>query len=77
MLMPENYIIDRLKHENNGDTQEWWNTLKSLSEKEYEETVRNIKSRNFNIIEQKPTNKKIVILMGHYGKCKTKKTFGV
>lgn len=66
MLMPENYIIERLKHENNGDTKKWWNTLKSLSEEEYNEAVKNIKSKKFNTIEKKISNKKIEQLMEHY-----------
>jgi hypothetical protein len=52
MLMPENYIIDRLKHETNGDTEEWWNTLKSLSKKEYDEAIEKIKAKDFDSMER-------------------------
>lgn len=66
MLMPENYIIERLKHESNGDTKKWWDTLISLHGEEHNEAVSNIKSKNFSITEQKISNKKIERLMEHY-----------
>lgn len=66
MLMPEKYIIDRLKHENNGDTKEWWSTLKSLSEYEYNDAIDKIKIKDFSEIDRHIYSKKFIRLSEHY-----------
>lgn len=66
MLMPESYIIDRLKHENSGDTQEWWDAVASLSQKEYNEALEMITSRDFSKIKQATYSKKVIEVMEHY-----------
>lgn len=66
MLMPEEYIIERVKHAKAGDTDRWWNDLTSLSSEDYETTVAIIKSNNFKNVEEKTSNEKIVKLMEHY-----------
>ena len=60
-LMPENYIIDRAKHEDKGDTEKWWTALNALPKAEYEEVVESIKIKNFEGVEQKSSNIKKVI----------------
>ncbi|MBU1153260.1 hypothetical protein KKB84_04720 [bacterium] len=66
MLMPEKYIIERVRHAKSGDTDRWWDELTSLSSKDYETAVQIIKSNNFKNIEEKTSNEKIVKLMEHY-----------
>jgi hypothetical protein len=67
MLMPKEYIRERLKYEKNGDTDKWWNAFNSLSKKEYNEALRIIKSNNFKDVEQRTSNKKTIKLMKqHY-----------
>ncbi len=66
MLMPEEYIIKRKDHANNGDTDRWWNDLISLSSEDYKLAIQIIKSNNFKNIEEEAPNEKIVKLLKHY-----------
>ena len=70
MLMPEDYIIYRKKHESNGDTKQWWNIFKSLSKEEYNEVIKIIETKNLDDAEQMIPNKKIIGLLKHYRKKK-------
>lgn len=67
MLMPEEYIINRFKHENNGDAENWWDSFnKVLSKKEYKEALNIIKAKDFSNVRQKISNKKIIKALSHY-----------
>lgn len=66
MLMPEEYIIQRLEHEANGNADVWWNKFNSLTKKEYNEAVKIISSKDFTMSEHKTTNKKILKLIELY-----------
>jgi len=66
MLMPEDYIIYRFKHEENGNTEKWWTMLNNLDRDDYNEALDIIKTKDFSNIEQKTDNKKVIEVLGHY-----------
>lgn len=68
MQMPEDYIIYRKIHTNNGDIDSWWNALNSLSVKDYDVASELIKTNDFKNVEQKTSNKNIIKFMKHYRK---------
>ena len=51
LLMPEDFILFRLYHENNGDTQRWRTAFKKLTEEEKKQALQVIHASDFSNIE--------------------------
>lgn len=66
LIMPENYIIDRYKHERDGTTELWWGEVQSLSTSE-EEVFKNIVHNNLiKTVQLSDIPVKVKNLLRHY-----------
>ncbi len=66
LIMPEPYIINRLKHENDGSTDLWWSQVCSLSEYEKEIFFEIVYSNLFKTKNNDDLPKKVKEVLVHY-----------
>lgn len=73
LIMPEDYIIYRLKNEKNGNTQKWWVQYSNLNEKQKEKILPIIHNNEFDDIYQLSSDPEIVEVLKHYKRKRDKK----
>lgn len=66
LIMPEDYIIHRFRHEEDGTTQSWLNAIDNLKNQKLEKTLSLIKENNFKQISNFAEDKKIFKVLQHY-----------
>ncbi|EKD55837.1 MAG: hypothetical protein ACD_59C00024G0002 [uncultured bacterium] len=66
LLMPESYIINRFKHEEDGSTELWWSQVCNLSSLEYEVFQNIVKNHLFKTININDLTKKVRKVISHY-----------
>lgn len=66
LLMPEKYIIYRLKHEKNGSTEKWWNSFGALKKKDRELLLPIIYSNNFAELPERDFSDEVREVLKHY-----------
>jgi len=67
LLMPETYILYRLFFEDIGYTQEWWESLNNLTNKQLEVALKIIKNNDFSNVESYTKDKAISsFINAHY-----------
>lgn len=66
LYMPETYIIYRLKFENNGNVDRWWNSFNSLNDTEKQSIMPYILSNDFNNSDIETMSDNVKKLIAHY-----------
>ncbi|OFX32215.1 MAG: hypothetical protein A2X08_08295 [Bacteroidetes bacterium GWA2_32_17] len=66
LYMPETYLLFRFFFEKEGLAQDWWNSFKSLTEKEMKLAKGIIEKNDFKRIDKLTKNIKIINLLKHY-----------
>lgn len=66
LLMPEDYIINRDLHRDNGTADLWWKNLKDLSTHEKEEFYSLVLQNNFRSIQYSSFSKSLRKVLAHY-----------
>jgi hypothetical protein len=66
MLMPEQYIIYREKHEKNAKVYDWFKSLNGLSKNECKTFFGLIKDNDFKAIDKSQHSGKLAKVMEHY-----------
>jgi hypothetical protein len=72
LLMPEDYIINRIPSENLGYTQDWWSTYTSLSADQKQQADKIILSNDFTLGSEQYLDDKVTKVLEHYKQTKFK-----
>lgn len=70
LIMPEDYIINRIPSENKGYTQQWWSAYSSLNSKQRDEVNNIIISNDFSGRDWSRVDNKILEVLAHYTESK-------
>ena len=66
LLMPDEYILHRFDRERDGSIDSWWDSLMSLTDDEYSEVIKIIKSNNIKELNINDLTDKAKDVLLHY-----------